>query len=158
MPVQKIISCIVANINTDVISKRFYMHRLIKESTRQKFIGLFSIAIMMFLFLSCNNKSTPAIVGTYRIYSEDPSIQRWIAGEDTYFKLNDDHTIIYNSTINGKPKFNFDGNFVLDQKTNELTIDWNQGKLPNKLQVQQVGSDYIIQVGTTTYKKQKAKS
>jgi len=110
----------------------------------------------MVLF-SCN-KTTSPVFGTYKIYSEDPSVKRWIAGENTYLKLSNDYTIVYNSTINGKQKFHFDGNFVLDQKTNELTIEWKQGKLPTKLQVQQVGSDYIIQVGTTTYKKEKAKS
>jgi len=81
-----------------------------------------------------------------------------MVGEDTYLKVNNDHTIIYNSTMNGKQRFHFEGNFRLDDKTNTLTIQWKEGKLPDTLKIINVGPDYIIQIGNTTYKKENSNS
>lgn len=113
--------------------------------------------LFLVIFLSCNsNKSV--VFGTYRIYSNDPAVQQWIVGENTYLKLNSDNTIIYNSTMNGKQRFHFEGNFTLDDKKNTLTIQWKEGKLPSKIQIQKIGTDYVIQIGNTTYKKEKTSS
>jgi len=106
------------------------------------------------IFSSCNKSSN--ILGTYRIYSNDPEVRRWIIGENTYLKLNSDNTIVYNSTMNGKQRFHFEGKFTLDKSTNTLTIQWQDGKLPSKLKIEETGSDYIIHIGTTTYKKENA--
>jgi len=128
-----------------------------KKFTVQLFTSILLLTIVVAILLSCNRRR-PAVVGTYKMYSDDPSVQAWIAGENTYIKLNSDNTIVYNSTINGKQKFHFNGSFVLDEKTNELTIQWKEGKLPDKLLVQQIGPDYFIQIGTTKYKKEKTGS
>jgi len=122
----------------------------------KKEICVFSF-LLLAIFLSCN-KSASSVFGTYRIYSEDPAINQWVVGENTYLKLKEDNTIIYNSTMNGKQRFHFDGTFTLDDNTNTLTIQWKQGKLPNKMQIQKIGSDYVIQIGNTTYKKEKSES
>ena len=106
----------------------------------------------MLVSLSCNSKN-PDIYGTYRIFSEDPSIEKWLAGETTFLQLNSNNTIIYQSTMNGKQRFHFEGNFSFDRKTNTLTIHWTDGKLPNKMQIEKRGDDYIIQIGSTIYKK-----
>lgn len=111
---------------------------------------------MITILPSCNKTSN--ILGTYRIYSNDPAVQQWIVGENTYLKLNSDNTIIYNTTMNGKQRFHFEGKFTLDRSTNTLTIQWQDGKLPNKLKIEEEGSDYIIRIGTTTYKKGNASS
>jgi hypothetical protein len=111
---------------------------------------------MITILSSCDKKSN--ILGTYRIYSTDPAVKQWIVGENTYLKLNSDNTIIYNSTMNGKQRFHFEGKFTLDGSTNTLTIQWQDGKLPNKLQIEKKGSDYIIRIGTTTYKKENGNS
>lgn len=121
------------------------------------FVWKVFIPSVLTILFSCNKRS-PAILGTYKMYSDDPSVQAWIAGENTYIKLNSDNTIVYNTTINGKQKFHFNGNFILDESSNELIIQWKEGKMPNKLRVQQVGADYIIQIGTTIYKKVKTGS
>ena|SRR5437763_4295580 len=115
----------------------------------------FSVVISTLVSLSCNSKS-PDIYGTYRLFSDDPSIEKWLAGETTFLQLNSNNTIIYNSTMNGKQRFHFEGNFALDRKTNTLTIRWKDGKLPNILQIEKKGHDYIIQIGSTTYKKENA--
>ena len=60
--------------------------------------------------------------------------------------------------MNGKQRFHFEGKFKLDESTKTLTIEWKEGKLPSKLQIEEKGSDYIIQIGTTTYKKENASS
>jgi hypothetical protein len=118
---------------------------------------VFLIALTFNLLFSCN-ETTQAVYGKYKLFSTDPSIQRWFAGEDTYVKLNSDHTIIYNSTMNGKQRFHFEGNFTLDDKTNTLTIQWKAGKLPDTLKIRNVGQEYIIQIGNTTYKKENSSS
>jgi len=141
------------------LAKDLSMQPLTKKYTRIQILGyLFSISIIVVMALLSCNKTTPAIFGTYRIYSDDPSEERWMIGENTYLKLNNDKTIIYNSTMNGKQRFHFEGNFTLDEKTNTLTIQWKDGKLPDKMQIQKVRSDYVIQIGTTTYKKEKTSS
>src|SRR5258708_22095983 len=114
------------------------------QGRNKNFGFLFLISIAFTISLSCNEPTSP-VFGTYRIYSEDPSVKRWIAGENTYIKLNNNKTIVYNSTMNGKQRFHFEGVFALDKKTNTLMIQWKDGKLPNRLQVQNIGSDYVIQ-------------
>jgi len=123
----------------------------------QKRIFTFVVFLWTITILpSCGKTSN--VLGTYRIYSNDPAVQQWIVGENTYLKLNSDNTIIYNSTMNGKQRFHFEGKFKLDESTKTLTIEWKEGKLPSKLQIEEKGSDYIIQIGTTTYKKGNATS
>ena len=126
------------------------------EQTQRRMLKHVFFLWMITILLSCNKRSN--ILGTYRIYSSDPAVQQWIVGENTYLKLNSDNTIIYNSTMNGKQRFHFEGKFTLDQSTNTLTIQWQDGKLPSKLRIEQKGSDYVIQIGTTTYKKENASS
>jgi hypothetical protein len=125
----------------------------IKPERKRGFTLLISHLVTMVILLSCSSKD-PAIFGTYRLYSEDPSVQKWIAGENTFLKVNIDKTIIYNSTMNGKQRFHFEGSFNLDSRTNTLSIRWKDGRLPGKMQIERKGSDYIIQIGTTTYKKE----
>src|SRR5204863_5532123 len=124
-----------------VLCMHFMLEKL-KGNRCPGFLFLISVAV----FLSCGKRTMP-LFGTYRIYSEDPSVKRWIAGENTYIKLNNDKTIVYNSTINGKQKFHFEGEFVLDEKTNTLTIQWKAGKLPEKMQIRKIGTDYVIEIG-----------
>ena len=96
------------------------------------------------------------VIGTYRISSNDPMIQRAVYNQDIYLKVDKNNTIAYNTTINGKRKFDFSGTYVLDEKTNTLTIAWLGGNLPGQLKVEQEGEDYIIRIGHTTYKKEKS--
>jgi len=132
------------------------MHCETLEQTQSGMLKYVFFLWMITILPACQNNSN--ILGTYRIYSNDPAVQQWIVGENTYLKLNSDHTIIYNSTMNGKQRFHFEGKFTLDQSTNTLTIQWQDGKLPGKLRIEQKGQDYIIQIGTTTYKKENASS
>lgn len=123
----------------------------------QKRISTYVFFLWMITIVpSCNKTSN--VLGTYRIYSSDPAVRQWIIGENTYLKLNSDNTIIYNSTMNGKQRFHFEGKFSLDKSTNTLTIEWHEGKLPNKLRIEEKGSDFLIHIGTTTYKKENASS
>lgn len=108
------------------------------------------------IFLFANKKDQPSIYGVYRIYSNDPAVQLFIAGQNTYLKLNEDRTIVYNTTINGVPKFHFEGTFI--QHNNELAITWKDGKLPGKLKIETQQNNQIIKIGSTLYKKEKAGS
>jgi hypothetical protein len=139
-----------------IFKGEIYMQSLTEIQRRLNtvtFLLMLSITVTATLFC---NKTTSPVFGTYKMYSDDPALYEWMAGENTYLKLNTDKTIVYNSTINGKQKFHFEGNFTLDEGTNELTIQWKQGTLPSKLQVQKIGGNKIILVGITTYKKQGA--
>lgn len=119
-------------------------------------ILILSVAIIS---LACSDSKdrSPNIYGTYIIYSDDPQLKRFTEGQDTYIRLNKDKTIVYNSTINYKPKFNFKGNFTFDEKTNTLTIEWKSGKLPDKITVEKKEEDYLIRIGKTVYLKKKPK-
>lgn len=119
--------------------------------------GIASFLIFSCFFLPGCKNDNPNIFGTYKIYSDDPAVRLFIEGQDTYIKLNDDQTIVYNSTINGKPKFHNEGTFTLD-KNNEITIQWKTGKLPGKLRIEMGKDDYMIRIGSTIYKKEKKSS
>jgi len=131
------------------------MHCGTLETQKRIFISVFFLW-MITVLPSCDKTSN--LLGTYRIYSNDPAVQQWIVGENTYLKLNSDNTIIYNTTMNGKQRFHFEGKFTLDKSTNTLTIQWQDGKLPSTLKIEESGSDYIIRIGTTTYKRENARS
>lgn len=110
------------------------------------------------LLLSCsdNNSASLPIVGKYKMFSNDPAISRFIAFEDNYIQVNNDNTIMYNSTINGKPKFNFKGDYTYDSVSKTLTVQWAEGKLPAQLKVELADGEHIIKIGETSYKKEKA--
>lgn len=125
---------------------------------------LFTIIIIVlafvasaFIFFTREPKPNP-VFGTYRIYTTDPNILRHVINQDISLKLNENHTIAYNTTLNGKRFQDISGTFVLDEKTNTLTIAWLRGKLPKKLKVEKEGNDYIIRIGETMYKKEKDKT
>ena len=118
--------------------------------------ALMSLLIII-LLLSCSdnkNESLP-IHGKYKMFSNDPAISQFIAIEDNYLQINSDNTIIYNSTINGKPKFNFKGDYSYDPVSKTLTVKWADGKLPAQLKAELVNGDHIITIGETSYKKEK---
>lgn len=94
--------------------------------------------------------------GIYRIYSDDPAIKLYIQNQNTYIKLNPDKTIVYNTTINGKPKFHFEGTYR--QQHGEIVIEWKDGKLPSKLSIEKKGDDQVIKIGSTMYKKERTGS
>ena len=108
------------------------------------------------LLLSCsdNKKESLPIHGKYKMFSNDPAISQFIAIEDNYIRVNNDGTIIYNSTINGKPKFNFRGDYTYDPGSKILTIKWAEGKLPAQLKVESVDDEHTITIGETSYKKE----
>ena len=117
----------------------------------------FILTWIFFLSAGCSgaDDASSFIYGKYKWYSEDPSVNRFIMYEDNYLKVNEDQTIVYHTTINSKPKFNFKGEFTLDKETTTLNIKWKEGKLPAKLTIEKKGEDYIIKVGETIYKKEK---
>lgn len=121
---------------------------------------LTSVVIVLALILSAfvfltSKKSVSPVYGVYRIASDDPMIQRSVQNQDIYLKVNQDHLIVYNTTVNGKPMFNVKGAFTVDFKTNTLNINWFGGKLPKQLKVEHEGNDYVIRIGETTYRKVK---
>ena len=109
--------------------------------------------------LSCSDYSDEAssIYGKYKMFSSDPAISQFIAHEDNYIQVSKDKTIVYNSTINGKPKFNFKGDYTYDREANTLLIKWVSGKLPDKLKIEEIEGERLIKIGETSYKKEKAK-
>lgn len=134
---------------------------IVKETMtikRKRFPVAIAILVFTAFFLPACKKDSSSIYGTYEIYSDDPAVRMFIRGQDTYIKLNEDQTIIYHNTINGKPKFHIEGTYTLDKKTNDLTIRWKEGKLPANLKVEKQGEDQVIKVGSTLYKKEKIKS
>ena len=112
------------------------------------------------LLLSCsdNRGETLPIHGKYKMFSSNPSISQFIANEDNYIQVNKNKTIIYNSTINMKPKFNFKGEYTYEKESNTLLIKWSDGKLPEKLQIEVIEGDHIIKIGETSYKKEKVQN
>jgi len=142
--------------------KNFFIDTNIKSMPTSKKILINTIVILLIAlgsaFLFACNKDSSSIYGTYEISSDDPAVQMFIRGQDTYIKLNEDQTIIYHNTINGKPKFHIEGTYTLDKKTNDLAIRWKEGKLPANLKVEKQGEDNVIKVGSTLYKKEKIKS
>lgn len=117
----------------------------------------FRLLLFISLLLSCSdNTGSLPIYGKYKMLSNDPAISRFIANEDNYIQVNTNKTIVYNSTINNKPKFNFKGEYSYDKESNTLHIKWTGGKLPDQLKIEISGEDYIIRIGETVYKKEKA--
>lgn len=129
---------------------------------RKKIAVAISVIVLLtstvFLLFSLNQGSTmpSPVQGIYRIYSDDPAISLYIQDQNTYIKLNADRTIVYSTTINGKPKFHFEGTYT--QQNNSIAIKWKEGKLPSKLTIEKKGDDQIIKVGSTMYKKEKHSS
>ena len=109
------------------------------------------------LLLSCSSNKDEDIYGKYKMFSDNPEINRFIAFEDNYIQVNKNNTIVYNSTINTKPKFNFKGEYTYDKTSNTLQVKWYDGKLPDKLQIELKDEDHVIKIGETSYKKEKAK-
>ena len=109
------------------------------------------------LLLSCSSNKNQDIYGKYKMFSDNPDVSRFIAFEDNYIQVNKDNTIIYNSTINTKPKFNFKGDYAYDKTSNTLQVKWSDGNLPDKLQIELKDGDHIIKIRETTYKKMKDK-
>ena len=133
---------------------------ILLEQTSHMITKNYALAPLLFitLLLSCsdNNSGSLPIHGKYKMFSNDPAISRFIAAEDNYIQVNNDNTIIYNSTINGKPKFNFKGDYAYDPVAKTLTIQWAEGKLPAQLKVELADGEHIIKIGETSYKKEKA--
>jgi hypothetical protein len=119
-------------------------------------IVLITLTVCMLYALNQVPASPLPVQGIYRIYSDDPAIRLYIQDQNTYIKLNADRTIVYSTTINGKPKFHFEGTYT--QQDNEIAIKWKAGKLPSKLTIEKKGDDHIIKVGSTMYKKEKHSS
>lgn len=115
------------------------------------------IALSGFLFFTTPKSGSP-VYGTYRISSNDPMIKKSVQNQDIYLQIKEDHLIVYNTTVNGKPMFNVKGAFTVNNRTNTLNINWFGGKLPAHLKVEKEGEDYIIRIGETIYKKEKEKS
>lgn len=117
--------------------------------------SFFILLILLSTFSSCSeNEADPAsIFGKYKNYSEDPSINNQLINEDNYIEIKKENTIVYNTTINSKPKFNFKGNYTYDKAANTLIIEWSGGNLPVILKIEKVGKDQIIRIGDTFYKK-----
>jgi hypothetical protein len=119
-------------------------------------LGVVTMLVLGVLLLASVKQEQSANVpvqGIYRIYSDDPAIRLYIQEQNTYIKLNADQTIVYNTTINGKPKFYFEGTYT--HRNNEISIKWKDGKLPSNLTIEKKGDDQIIKIGSTMYKKEK---
>lgn len=115
-------------------------------------IVLITLTVCALFALNQVPASLLPVQGIYRIYSDDPAIRLYIQDQNTYIKLNADRTVVYSTTINGKPKFHFEGTYT--QQDNEIVIKWKEGKLPSKLTIEKKGDDQIIKVGSTMYKKE----
>ena len=138
------------------ISKEKIKKRILFIKRKFNPIAYILILLLTIFGVACSTKeSSGNIYGTYQIYSEDPEVRRFIEGQDTYIRLNDDQTVIYNSTINNKLKYNIKGKFSYEEKTNTLTINWEEGNLPDKLKIEKEGAANIIRIGNTIYKKDK---
>ena len=113
------------------------------------------LSIQSIVLFACSNvdPDNVGIYGKYKSYSEDPAVNRYLINEDNYIQINKDNTIVYNTTINGKPKFNFKGTYTYDKVSDTLTIKWAEGKIPDKLKIELSGKDQIIKIGETFYKK-----
>ena len=113
------------------------------------------LSILSVVLFACPNvdSGNTGIYGKYRSYSEDAAVNRYLINEDNYIQINKDNTIVYNTTINGKPKFNFKGTYTYDKVSDTLTIKWTEGKIPDKLKIELTGKDQIIKIGETFYKK-----
>jgi hypothetical protein len=117
----------------------------------------FPLLLFITLLLSCaDNTGSLPIYGKYKMFSNDPAVSQFITNEDNYIQVNPDNTIVYNSTINNKPKFNFKGAYTYEKESNTLNVKWTEGKLPDKLKIEISGEDQIIRIGETAYKKEKA--
>jgi len=115
------------------------------------------LCLMLISFFACRNNDDRSsfIYGKYRLFSTDPSIQQFTTGENTFIEIAKDQTIVYNSTINNKPKFKFTGTYKFNKETNTLTIQWKEGKLPGTLKIETADDGYVIKIGDTQYKKEK---
>lgn len=119
---------------------------------------LFNFMIVCFFlpFTSCKEEAPDAeITGKYVATSEDPQARAFLAGENNFIEIRNDKTILYNTTINQKPKFYFEGTFSFDDVSRVLSIKWEKGKLPNQLKVEDDGRFYVIRIGNTAFIKSK---
>ncbi len=126
--------------------------------TSQKTTCRFLLLLPAFttILISCTDSASNNLppLGMYKMYSDNPDVNRFIAFENNYIELNKNNTIVYNSTINTKPKFNFKGTYTYDKESNTLNISWAEGKLPNILKIETLNKNHIIKIGESTYKKE----
>lgn len=104
------------------------------------------------IFLFGIREVRSSIYGVYTIYSNDPAEKLFIARKNTYIKINEDSTIVYNATINGVPKQHFEGTYT--QQDNEIIIKWKNGRLPSKLIIEKRRDEQLIKIGSALYKKE----
>lgn len=142
-------------LNTSSINKETAPLKRKKIFTAASFLILLTLIAVLLFF---NKREPSAVYGSYKIYSNDPMVNKFTSGQDIYLKINNDRTIIYHTTINGKPKFHNTGVFTLDEKTNTLAIQWKDGKLPSKLKIEKQKENYVIKIGATVYAKEKTSS
>ena len=143
------------------MSTFIHIQRLVLMSKHKKSIHVLLIIVASTLMLvfssSCRrSEEVPSIIlGKYRLFSSDPSLQRFIQNENNFIEIKKDNTITYHSTINGKEKFNFSGDFIYDKINKKLSIEWKAGKLPSTLKIDKTGDDHIIWINETAYVKEK---
>lgn len=143
----------IHNTSSTLINKETASLKEKKIFTAASFLILLTLITVLLFFIK---REPSAVYGSYKIYSNDPMVNKFISGQDIYLKINSDRTIIYHTTINGKQKFHNTGVFTLDEKTNTLAIQWKDGKLPSKLKIEKQGEGFVIKIGTTVYMKEKA--
>lgn len=148
-------------MNLLIKTSRTFIHEETASLNRKKIVIttaflllLISIAVVLFF----NKKEPSAVYGSYRIYSSDPIVNKFTSGQDIYLQVNNNQTIIYHTTINGKQKFHNTGVFTFDEKTNTLAINWKDGKLPTTLKIEKQKENYVIKIGATVYTKEKTSS
>lgn len=133
--------------------------QILSDSLRNRKIffstALNSLTIILCVSINSCIKKNTEIYGTYRYYSDDPIAMQMMTAQNTYLELSDGETIIYHTEINGKKTFHNQGFFTFDEKKGMLHINWETGKVPDKLKIEKQGDIYIIKVGSTIYKKEK---
>lgn len=134
----------------------FCKKRASQNKKPENIAGFFLTCLILFSAISCSDTPTSSpLYGRYKQQIPDSLIGMLNAGHEALIKINKDKTISYNTIINYKPKFNIDGVYTLDEKTNTLRIKWNSGKLPDKLNIEKVKEDYLIKIGNSIYRKEK---
>ncbi|MFV8271281.1 hypothetical protein ACNQGP_15285 [Flavobacterium sp. GT2N3] len=143
----------IHNTSSTLLNKETAPLKRKKNFITASFLILLTLIAVLLFF---NKREPSSVYGSYKIYSNDPTVNKFTSGQDIYLKVNNDRTIIYHTTINGKQKFHNTGVFILNEKTNTLAIQWKDGKLPSKLKIEKQKENYVIKIGTTVYMKEKA--
>lgn len=117
------------------------------------FIAVSVAATSCLLLIGCSQQeNNPDITGMYQLRIPDSLQNAYVAPANGQIMIQEDNRIVYQTTLNNKPYLDIKGTYdVLAE--NKIVVQWESGKLPDTILIQQSGDQKSIMIGSTSYLK-----